>query len=78
VTLTPERIGSARTTAMVGYQLAAASLGAGAVPWLVGRGIAATSLEALGPMLLVAAALMTVLHVSLERLTADRSTTVPR
>lgn len=66
VTLTPQRLGSGRTTAVMGYQLAAASLGAATLPWLVGWAIARTSLEALGPMLVGAAVLMTALHLALD------------
>ncbi len=65
VTLTPVRIGTEHTTSMVGYQLAAASLGAAALPWLTGRVIAASSLAALGPVLLVAAALLATLNTVL-------------
>lgn len=66
VTLTPRRIGPDRTTHMVGYQLAAASVGAAALPWLIGRAIDRTSLEALGPALVVATAAMVVTHLALE------------
>ncbi len=67
MSLTPQRLGVARTNAMVGYQMAAASLGAAALPWLIGRGIAATSLDAVGPALTAAAFTMATLHVALER-----------
>ena len=67
VTLTPQRIGPGRTTAVMGYQLAAASLGAAILPWMVGWAVARTSLEALGPMLVGAAVTMAALHLTLDR-----------
>jgi fucose permease len=66
VTLTPQRIGAGRTTAVMGYQLAAASLGAATLPWVVGHTVARTSLEALGPMLVGAAVVMAALHAVLD------------
>lgn len=69
VTLTPQRIGAGQTTAMMGYQLAAASLGAAVFPWLVGLIVAHSSLEALGPVLVAGALAMAVLHVALDIVT---------
>ena len=80
VTLTPVRLGPDRTTVMVGYQLAAASLGAAAVPWIGGRIIAATSLAAIAPFLVSAAATMALLNGLLNRrasLAAGRSDAAP-
>jgi fucose permease len=71
VSLTPQRLGADRTTTMVGYQLAAASLGAAAVPWTAGRVIAASSLAAVGPFLAVAAVVMAILNGLLERTAAS-------
>jgi fucose permease len=67
VTLTPQRIGPGRTTAVMGYQLAAASLGAAVLPWAVGWAVARSSLEALGPLLVGAATAMAVLHLVIDR-----------
>jgi hypothetical protein len=73
--LTPTRIGTGHTTAVMGYQLAAASLGAATLPWLVGWAVARTSLEVLGPFLVVTAMLMTALHGMLDlRSTTSRAT----
>lgn len=67
VTLTPQRIGIDRTTAIVGYQLAAASLGAAAVPWAIGRAIGATSLDVVGPIIAGSAVMMAALNGLLDR-----------
>jgi fucose permease len=72
VTLTPQRIGQSRTNAMVGYQLAAGGAGVVAIPWLMGRIVAAAGLDALAPALAVAAAVLAVLHVVLAS-TATRA-----
>ncbi len=69
VTLTPQRIGPERTTSMVGYQLAAASVGAAALPWVAGRLVAASSLAVVAPFLLATTAAMTVLNAWLDRRT---------
>ncbi len=53
--LTPGRLGPAFANWAVGYQLAAASLGAAAVPGAVGVAVAIAGLETLAPVLLVAA-----------------------
>ncbi len=67
VTLTPARLGTERTNAMVGYQLAAASAGAAALPWLIGRAIAASSLEVVSPILVGATLTMGLVHLATER-----------
>lgn len=67
VTLTPQRLGPERTNAVVGYQLAAASIGAAALPWVIGRAIAASSLEAVAPFLAAGAVLMAGLNAVLDR-----------
>lgn len=77
VTLTPHRIGAGQTTPVMGYQLAAASLGAATLPWVAGRAVAHTSLEALGPLLVGAALLMTGLHFLLERRTGGLQRPAP-
>lgn len=67
VTLTPARVGIGRAPTVIGYQIAAASLGGSALPWLAGRLVAASSLESLGPYLLVCAIAMMVLHFAVAR-----------
>ncbi len=74
VTLTPSRIGSERTTVMVGYQLAAASVGAAALPWLVGRVVAVSSLASVAPFLLGASVAMAALNAWLGRRSAQALT----
>ncbi len=69
VTLTPHRLGPARTTAMVGYQLAAASLGAAGLPWLAGRLVAASSLGVVAPFLFAMSIAMVALNHALQRRT---------
>ena len=71
VSLTPQRLGVERTTSIVGYQLAAASLGAAAVPWTIGRVIGATSLEAVGPALALSAIAMTAMNALLDRVASS-------
>lgn len=53
VTLTPGTVGTERSGDAIGYQLSAASIGAAALPWIAGRLVGATSLEALGPVLVL-------------------------
>lgn len=75
VTLTPQRIGRDRSTYSIGYQLAAATIGASAVPWLIGLVGERAGFQALaGSIFVVCLTLAVVLLVS-ERearvLTAD-------
>ena len=51
VTMTPGAVGEDRSNDAMGLQLAAAGLGAAVVPWLAGRLIGVSSLEALSPFL---------------------------
>jgi fucose permease len=67
VTLTPSRVGTDSTPTVIGYQIAAASLGGAALPWVAGRLVAASSLESLGPYLLGCAVAMTGLHYLVAR-----------
>ncbi len=60
--VTPERVGRDRANTMVGYQLAAASAGGAFVPWVGGLLVEWSTLEVIGPVLLVAATVMAVLH----------------
>ncbi len=63
LSLTPERVGSAMTPHTVGYGLAAGNLGAGATPALTGLVLQSAGVLALGPLLVLMAAALTVLHI---------------
>jgi fucose permease len=69
ISLTPARMGPAHTANMVGFQIAGAMLGGASL--VSGFGLIADhwGLETLGPFLLVAAVLLTVVFESVERLT---------
>lgn len=62
VTLTPSWVGADKAPGVIGYQIAAASAGSAALPWLVSRLIDVRDLEVLGPFLLAAALLMPVIY----------------
>lgn len=53
VTLTPGAVGVERSGDAIGFQLSAAAVGAAAIPWLAGRVVGVSSLESLGPILVV-------------------------
>ncbi len=53
VMLTPGAVGAERSGDAMGLQLAAASLGAAAIPWVAGRFVGFSGLETLGPVLVV-------------------------
>lgn len=67
VSLTPLRIGRDRSTRMVGYQLAAASLGIATLPWVLGLLAEAQGLAVLGPGLFGITAVFTILHLWADR-----------
>jgi fucose permease len=67
VALTPAWVGAERTPSVVGQQIAAATVGAAAFPWLAGRWMEASGLERLGPFLLATALAMTALHYVVDR-----------
>jgi fucose permease len=69
ISLTPARMGPSHSANTVGFQIAAAMLGGASL--VSGFGLIADQwgLETLGPFLLVAAVLLTVVYESLERLT---------
>ncbi len=67
VLLTPGRLGPAFSSWAVGYQLAAASLGAAAIPGAVGVAVAIAGLETLAPVLLVAGAALVAAETALRR-----------
>jgi len=67
VSLTPDRLGAGRTPVAVGFQLASAGLGAALVPGLAGGLIGRFGLDALGPLLVTSAGVMTVVHLATNR-----------
>ncbi len=62
VALTPQRLGADRAPSVIGYQVAAAAVGAAALPSLFGILAEHFGLELLGPILLVGLALLALLH----------------
>lgn len=67
VSLTPARIGRFRSTRSMGFQLAAANLGAAGVPWMLGILAEEGGLEAIGPGLFVTALLLSGVHLISDR-----------
>lgn len=63
LSLTPARVGAAMTGHAVGYALAAGTLGGGALPAAIGLVLQLLGLGALGPILLIMAAGLTLLHL---------------
>jgi fucose permease len=63
VSLTPARIGRYRSTRTMGYQLAAANIGAAAIPWLLGVIAEARGLASLAPSLFAATFLLAILNL---------------
>jgi len=63
VSLTPARIGRVRSTRSMGFQLAAANLGAAGVPWVLGVLAEERGLEVLGPGLFAIALLLSAVHL---------------
>lgn len=72
ISLTPAKIGRDRSTRSIGYQLAAASLGAASVPWVIGLVAAATGLEALGAGLFLTAVVLVVVYLLSARMDRRR------
>jgi fucose permease len=64
---TPERVGPEHGTNTIGFQVAAASIGATFLPALAGVLAEDVGLEVIGPFLLVAAAVMFLLHEVVAR-----------
>ena len=59
VTMTPAMVGPGQTDAAVGYQLAAAGMGAATLPWILGEVAQAWTLELIPPILLAVTLLLT-------------------
>lgn len=64
LSVTPARVGTGMTTHVVGYELAAGTLGGGGFPALTGLVLQSAGLLSLGPLLALMAAALTLLHVS--------------
>jgi fucose permease len=67
VSLTPGRIGRERSTSSIGFQLAAASLGAATIPWALGIFAEARGVPALGPGLFVAGVVLAAVYLAGNR-----------
>ena len=67
VAVTPSRIGRDLSTSSMGYQLAAANIGAASIPWVLGLIAGSFGLETLGPGLFVTALLLMVIHLFADR-----------
>jgi fucose permease len=76
-TLTPSRVGVAYTPTAVGYQLAAATVGAAAIPGGLGILISSYGLEVVGPVLVVTTALMVGSIEALRRMDIRRAPSLP-
>ncbi|HKQ04803.1 MAG TPA: MFS transporter [Blastocatellia bacterium] len=63
---TPRRLGAAHTANAVGYEIAAAMLGASLLPAAIGIAASRFGLESIGPALLLTAILLFVFHESLR------------
>ena len=72
VALTPARIGRVRSTRVIGYQLAAANIGAATIPWILGMAAGSLGLDALAAGLVAGTLGLGVLH-----LLTDRSAGIP-
>lgn len=69
VSLTPSRVGDAATSRMVGYQIAAANLGAAAFPAGVGWLVALAGVGVVGPAVTAAGVVLVVVAEALRRST---------
>lgn len=67
VAITPARIGRDRSTRSMGYQLAAANIGAASIPWALGLIAAAAGLETLAPGLFITTLLLAGMHLLSDR-----------
>jgi fucose permease len=67
VALTPAWVGKERAETVIGFQIAAASAGTALMPWMAGRIISASGLEALGPFLVALAVAMAALNWLIDR-----------
>jgi fucose permease len=70
VSLTPERLGPERAAHAIGHQLAAAGVGAAALPGAIALAIGAGGLGALGPSLVALATTLVLIHAATGRAVA--------
>jgi fucose permease len=64
VALNPERLGTERTTAVIGWQLAAASIGLATLPALIGVAVGRLGAASIAPALAIAAVGLATVHVT--------------
>lgn len=69
VSLTPVRIGRVKSTRVIGYQLAAANVGAATIPWALGLAGEGLGLDALAAGLVAGTGLLGLLHLWTDRTT---------
>ncbi len=72
--LTPQRVGATGTASMVGFQLGAATVGAAALPLLIGLLVDRIGLEVVGPVLAFAAAALVAATEMVRRSAAEPHT----
>ena len=77
VSLTPSWVGPARSATVIGYQIAASSMGAATLPWAIGKWMDSSGLERLGGALFITALAMTALHLIVERSGKDQTGLTP-
>lgn len=73
VAQTPARIGRVKSTRVIGYQLAAANIGAATIPWALGLLGGRLGLDALAAGLVAGAGLLGAIHLWTDR-SAEKST----
>ena len=78
VALTPARVGAGRAARVIGLEVAAAALGGGVLPGLMGLVLDARGLGALGPLLVGTALVLLVLDGLLTALTAPAAAAAGR
>jgi fucose permease len=67
VAVTPARIGRERSTKSMGYQLAAANIGAASIPWALGLIAGSYGLDALAPGLFITTLVLAGVHLFADR-----------
>lgn len=72
VSVTPARIGPLHSTSSIGYQLAAATIGAASIPWLLGALAESRGLESIGSGIFASAVVLLALHLVSARGTRRR------
>jgi fucose permease len=74
---TPARVGERHAAHAIGFQISAATLGAGTLPALVGLLMGRLGLEALGPALVAFSLLLVLLHARRSARPADEQGVAP-